>query len=147
VLTPLTGRILKKEKTKASMARRQIEWDQGETGRMTHDTIGTVDTSLRGWNHKAMCLLTGHGPFRVYFRRFHLSETTGEYICSTGTQDAAQHIVEECEDDERKKPREGLRRRQEAIGAFPFRMTSRTKDEEVRNFNKFAEKTKMEEET
>jgi hypothetical protein len=66
------------------------------------------------------------------FPAVHLSETTGECICSTGTQDMAQHIIQECEDDEKK----GLRRRQEAIGgAFPFRLTSRTKDEEVRGRN------------
>jgi hypothetical protein len=95
-----------------------------------------------------VCLLMGHGLFRGYLRRFHLSETTGECICSTGSQDTAQHIIEECEDEERKEAREGLRRRQEAIGgAFPFRVTRLTKDEEVRNFNKFAEETKMEEET
>jgi hypothetical protein len=70
----------------------------------------------KGWNHKAVCLLAGHSPFRGYLRRFHLSETTGECICSTGTRDTIQHIIEECEDDERKEAREGLRRRQEAIG-------------------------------
>jgi hypothetical protein len=134
--------MLKKEATKASMARWQTEWDQGETGRMTHGVIRTVDTRLRGWNHKAVCLLMGHGPFRGYLRRFHLSETTGECICSTGSQDTAQYIIEE------EGSQGGLRRRQEAIGgAFPFRVTRLTKDEEVRNFNKFAEETKMEEET
>jgi hypothetical protein len=56
----------------------------------------------KGWNHKAVCLLAGHSPFRGYLRRFHLSETTGECICSTGTRDTVQHIIEECEDDERK---------------------------------------------
>jgi hypothetical protein len=44
---PITGRMLKKEATKASMARWQTEWDQGETGRMTQDIIGTVDARLR----------------------------------------------------------------------------------------------------
>jgi hypothetical protein len=99
---------------------------------MTHGIIGTVDTMLRGWNHKAVCLLTGHDLFRGYLRWFHLTETTGECICSTGTQDTAQHIIEDCEDDERKEARKELRRRQEAIGgAFPFGVTRETKDEEV----------------
>jgi hypothetical protein len=57
-----------------------------------------VNAKLRGWNHKAVCFLTGHGSFRGYFRRFHLSETTGECICSTGAQDTAQHVLEECEE-------------------------------------------------
>jgi hypothetical protein len=116
---PITGRMLKKEATKASMARWQTEWDQGETGRMTHGIIGTVETKLRGWNHKAVCLLTGHGPFRGYLRRFHLSETTGECICSTGSHYTAQHIIEECENDERNEAREELRRRQEAPSEWP----------------------------
>jgi hypothetical protein len=93
--------MLKNEATKASMERWQIESDQHEAGRMTHGIIETVDTRLRSWNHKAVCLVTGYGPFRRYFRRFHLSETTGECICPTGTQDKAQHIIQECEDDER----------------------------------------------
>ncbi|KAH0821149.1 hypothetical protein GEV33_001643 [Tenebrio molitor] len=85
---------------------------------------------------------SGHKASRGYLRRFHLSETTGECICSTGSQDTAQYIIEE------EGSQGGLRRRQEAIGgAFPFRVTRLTKDEEVRNFNKFAEETKMEEET
>jgi hypothetical protein len=54
----------------------------------------------------------GHGPFREYFRRFHLSESTGECICSAGAQDTAQHVLEECEDHGRKEAMEGLRRRQ-----------------------------------
>jgi hypothetical protein len=105
--------------------------NRSETGRMTHGIIGTVDTMLRGWNHKAVCLLTGHDLFRGYLRRFHLTETTGECICSTGTQDTAQHIIEECEDDEEgsqggtEKTAGGHR------GAFPFGVTRETKDEEV----------------
>jgi hypothetical protein len=79
--SPITARMLKKEATKASMARWQTEWDQGETGRITHG-IMTVDMrpkpTSKGWNHKAVCLLAGHSPFRGYLRRFHLSETTGE---------------------------------------------------------------------
>jgi hypothetical protein len=140
---PITGRMLKKEATKASMARWQTEWDQGETGRMTHDIIGTVDTRLRGWNHKVTARSGGTSGGSIC-----LKPQVSECICSAGSQDTAQHIIEECEDDERKEAREGLRRRQEAIGgAFPFRVTRLTKDEEVRNFNKFAEETKMEEET
>jgi hypothetical protein len=48
-----------------------------------------------------------------------------------------------------REAREGLRRRQEAIGggAFPFRANRQIKEEEVRYCNKFAEETKMEEET
>jgi hypothetical protein len=61
---PTTGRMLKKEATRAAKERWQTEWDQGEKGRMTHSIIREVDRKLRGWNHKAVCLLTGHGPFR-----------------------------------------------------------------------------------
>jgi hypothetical protein len=61
---PTTGRMLKKETTRAAKERWQTEWDQREKGRMTHTIIREVDRKLRGWNHKAVCLLTGHGPFR-----------------------------------------------------------------------------------
>jgi ribonuclease HI len=59
---PTTGRMLKKEATRAAKERWQTEWDQGEKGRMTHSIIREVDRKLRWWNHKAVCLLTGHGP-------------------------------------------------------------------------------------
>jgi hypothetical protein len=71
---PTTGRMLKKEATRAAKEKWQTEWDQGEKGRMTHSIIREVDRKLRGWNYKAVCLLTGHGPFRGYLRRFNLTE-------------------------------------------------------------------------
>jgi hypothetical protein len=61
-------------KKKATKARWQLEWNQGETGRMTQSIIEMVDARLRGWNHESVCLLTGRGPFRRYFRGFHISE-------------------------------------------------------------------------
>jgi hypothetical protein len=142
---PITGRMLKKEATRAAKERWQTEWDQGEKGRMTHSIIKEVDRKLRGWNHKAVCLLTGHGPFRGYLRRFNLTETTGECICSTGAQ---QHIIGECDDPGRHEARERWRRRQAATGGtFPFQVTGQTKEEEVKNFNRFAEEVNVEEET
>jgi hypothetical protein len=145
---PITGRMLKKEATRAAKERWQTEWDQGEKGRMTHSIIKEVDRKLRGWNHKAVCLLTGHGPFRGYLRRFNLTETTGECICSTGAQDTAQHIIGECDDPGRHEARERWRRRQAATGGtFPFQVTGQTKEEEVKNFNRFAEEVNVEEET
>jgi hypothetical protein len=119
---------------------------------MTHG-IMTVDMrpkpTSKGWNHKAVCLLAGHSPFRGYLRRFHLSETTGECICSTGTRHTVQHIIEECEDDERKGSQGGTAKTAGGHrgGAFPFRANRQIKEEEVRYCNKFAEETKMEEET
>ncbi|KAJ3629000.1 hypothetical protein MTP99_013427 [Tenebrio molitor] len=87
--------------------------------------------------HKASSLEPqsgSHGPFKGYFRRFHLSESTGECICSAGAQNTSQHVLEECEDHGRKEAREGLRRRQEAIwGAVHFRVTGLIKDEKARN--------------
>jgi hypothetical protein len=41
-----------------AMAKWQQEWDQGDKGRATHEIIGTVDRRLRGWSHRAVCLLT-----------------------------------------------------------------------------------------
>jgi hypothetical protein len=45
---PITGRMLKKEATRAAKERWQTEWDQGEKGRMTHSIIREVDRKLRG---------------------------------------------------------------------------------------------------
>jgi hypothetical protein len=120
------------------------EWDQGEKGRMTHSIIREVDRKLRGWNYKTVCRLTGHGPFRGYLRRFNLTETAGECVCSTGAQDTTQHIIGECGDPGRQEARERWRRRQAATGGtFPFQVTEQTK-EEVKNFNRFAEEVNME---
>jgi hypothetical protein len=47
-----------------------------------------------------------------------------------------------------REARERWRRRQAATGGtFPFQVTEQTKEEEVKNFNRFAEVVKMEEET
>jgi hypothetical protein len=54
----ITGRMIKKKATKVAMAKWQQEWDQGDKGRATHEIIGTVDRRLRGWSHRAVCLLT-----------------------------------------------------------------------------------------
>jgi hypothetical protein len=144
---PITGRMIKKEATRVAMAKWQQEWDQGDKGRATHEIIGTVDRRLRGWSHRAVCLLTGHGPFRGYLRRFNLTETTGECVCSTGAQDTAKHVMEDCEEQGRMEARGRWRRRQEAMGGpVPFKVTAQTSEEEVRNFNKFTEEVRMEEE-
>jgi hypothetical protein len=144
---PITGRMIKKEATRVAMAKWQQEWDQGDKGRATHEIIGTVDRRLRGWSHRPVCLLTGHGPFRGYLRRFNLTETTGECVCSTGAQDTAKHVMEDCEEQGRREARRRWRRRQEAMGGpVPFKVTAQTSEEEVKNFNKFAEEVRMEEE-
>jgi hypothetical protein len=55
---PIAGRMITKEATRVAMAKWQQEWDQGDKGRATHEIIGTVDRRLRGWSHRAVCLLT-----------------------------------------------------------------------------------------
>ncbi|XP_044268659.1 uncharacterized protein LOC123013873 [Tribolium madens] len=94
---PLTGR----DAQKATMDRWQQEWDRNDKGRATHRIISVVSGRLRGWSHRAVCLLTGHGPFRGYFNRFHLREGNGECLCEIGVQDTAEHALTECTDDER----------------------------------------------
>ncbi|KAH0813605.1 hypothetical protein GEV33_009186 [Tenebrio molitor] len=68
-------------------------------------------------------------------------------MCSIGAQDTAQHIIGECDDPGRHEARERWRRRQAATGGtFPFQVTEQTKEEEVKNFNRFAEALNVEEE-
>jgi hypothetical protein len=78
---------------------------------------------------------------------FNLTETTGECVCSTEAQDTAKHVMEGCEEQGRRKARRRWRRRQEAMGGpVLFKVTAQTSEEEVKNFNKFAEEVRMEEE-
>ncbi|KAH0816504.1 hypothetical protein GEV33_006287 [Tenebrio molitor] len=105
--------------------------------RITHG-IMTVDMrpkpTSKGWNHKAVCLLAGHSPFRGYLRRFHLSETTAYHRgVRRRREEGSQGGIE--------KTAGGHRGR----GAFLFPVNRQIKDEEVRYCNKFAEETKMEE--
>jgi Mn-dependent DtxR family transcriptional regulator len=55
--------------------------------------------------------------------------------------------MEDCEEQGRREARRRWRRRQEAMGGpVPLKVTAQTSEEEVKNFNKFAEEVRMEEE-
>ncbi|XP_067131222.1 uncharacterized protein [Centruroides vittatus] len=78
----------------------QEEWDNGSTGRFTHTFIPNVKERLK-WKHllptfSMTQLITGHGNFNSYLKRFHLKDMD---ICpcdSTSIQDS-QHYLWDCE--------------------------------------------------
>ncbi|XP_023213788.1 uncharacterized protein LOC111616634 [Centruroides sculpturatus] len=78
----------------------QEEWDNGSTGRLTHTFILSVNERLK-WKHfkptfSMTQLITGHGNFNSYLKRFHLKNTD---ICpcnSTSIQNS-QHYLWDCE--------------------------------------------------
>ncbi|GBO05516.1 hypothetical protein AVEN_163333-1 [Araneus ventricosus] len=50
----------------------QDKWDNGETGRSTHDIVPRVSNKPVGWNREKLMFVTGHRPFPSYLHRFNL---------------------------------------------------------------------------
>ncbi|GBN08472.1 hypothetical protein AVEN_52394-1 [Araneus ventricosus] len=50
------------------------EWDNGETGRSTHDIVPRVSNNGMeiGWNREELMFGTGHGPYPSYLHHFNL---------------------------------------------------------------------------
>ncbi|GBM96616.1 hypothetical protein AVEN_202569-1 [Araneus ventricosus] len=67
--TPTGGRLTT---TSAALSIWQDNWDNGETGRSTHDIVSRVSNKPIGWNREELMLVTGHGPFPSYLHRFNL---------------------------------------------------------------------------
>ncbi|GBL93837.1 hypothetical protein AVEN_231848-1 [Araneus ventricosus] len=44
----------------------QDNWDNGETGRSTHDIVPRVSNNPFGSNRQEIMFVTGHGPFPSY---------------------------------------------------------------------------------
>lgn len=89
-------------------ARRQRElqlwqqgWDGETIGRWTHRLIQTVDTDGYRTDYKLTQVLTGHGNFQGYFRRFNITETDGYCDCDIGGTEDIQHVVMTCSKPER----------------------------------------------
>ncbi|GBM34050.1 hypothetical protein AVEN_162227-1 [Araneus ventricosus] len=47
----------------------QDNWDNGETGRSTHDIVPRVSNKPVGWNREEIMFVTGHGPVPSYLLR------------------------------------------------------------------------------
>ncbi|GBN17585.1 hypothetical protein AVEN_121082-1 [Araneus ventricosus] len=50
----------------------QDNWDNGETGRSTHDIVPRVSNKPVGWNREEIWFVTGHRHFPSYLHRFNL---------------------------------------------------------------------------
>ncbi|GBO39416.1 hypothetical protein AVEN_55597-1, partial [Araneus ventricosus] len=54
---------LKSEIKSAALSIWQDNWNNGETGRSTHDIVPRVSNKPVGWNGEELMFVTGHGPF------------------------------------------------------------------------------------
>ncbi|XP_067131909.1 uncharacterized protein, partial [Centruroides vittatus] len=77
----------------------QKRWDDGTTGRTTHEFIPDVH-QRNNCKHFVTTfpltqLLTGHGNLRCYLRRF-LRKTDGLCQCQLNEEDTPSHVIYEC---------------------------------------------------
>ncbi|GBM72118.1 hypothetical protein AVEN_96207-1 [Araneus ventricosus] len=56
---------LKYEIRSAALSIWQDNWDNGETGRSTHDIVPRVSNKPVGWDREDLIFVTGHGPFFI----------------------------------------------------------------------------------
>ncbi|GBO45211.1 hypothetical protein AVEN_68681-1, partial [Araneus ventricosus] len=61
-LLPKPLSYLKAEIKSAVLSIWQDNWDNGETGRRTHDLVPRVSNKPVGWNREEIMFVTGHGP-------------------------------------------------------------------------------------
>lgn len=114
-------------------------WAAGKTGRVTFRFIQEPQEKRLGWKYAAVCLLTGHGPFKAYYRRFRLREGTGLCSCGSGELETSEHVRETCETQARVIARERFRKALKALGRpFPLVVSTDTTDGEVAAFNQWA---------
>ncbi|GBN84101.1 hypothetical protein AVEN_113925-1, partial [Araneus ventricosus] len=71
----------------------QDNWDNGETGRSTHDIMPRVSNKPVGWNREEIMFVTGHGPFPPYLHRFNLRTHDN---CSYGEKGDPMHYATKC---------------------------------------------------
>ncbi|GBO16282.1 hypothetical protein AVEN_185318-1 [Araneus ventricosus] len=63
---------LKSEIKSAALSIWQDNWDNGETGRSTHDIVPRVPNKPVGWNREEIMFVTGHELFPSYLHHFNL---------------------------------------------------------------------------
>lgn len=73
----------------------QSAWDEGKTGRPCHMWCREVGFDDLKVSFKTAQLVTGHGNFREYIRRFKLAETDGLCSCNEVLEDV-QHVRWHC---------------------------------------------------
>ena len=69
-------------------------WTTGNSGRSTYQGINNIQNKWRLLSGHVVHLLTGHGPFNAYLKRFNLCETDG--LCPCGGIDDPDHIIYHC---------------------------------------------------
>ncbi|GBN89400.1 hypothetical protein AVEN_43527-1 [Araneus ventricosus] len=84
---------LKSEIRSAVLSIWQDNWDNGETGRGTHDIVPRVSNKPVGWNREEIMFVTGHGPFPSYLLRFNLRTHDN---CSCGEKGDPMHYATKC---------------------------------------------------
>ncbi|GBM63179.1 hypothetical protein AVEN_185558-1 [Araneus ventricosus] len=84
---------MKSDIKSAALSIWQEHWDNGETGRSTHDIVPRVSNKPVGWNREEIMFVTGHGPFPSYLHRFNLRTHDN---CSCGGKGDPMHYVTKC---------------------------------------------------
>ncbi|GBL86294.1 hypothetical protein AVEN_132015-1 [Araneus ventricosus] len=84
---------LKYEIRSAVLSIWQDNWENGDTGRSTHDIVPRVSNKPVGWNREELMFVTGHGPFPSYLRRFNLRTNDN---CSCGEKGDPMHYATKC---------------------------------------------------
>ncbi|GBM19662.1 hypothetical protein AVEN_199837-1 [Araneus ventricosus] len=84
---------LKSEIRSAALSIWQDNWDNGETGRSTHDIVPRVSNKPVGWNREQLMIVTGHGPFPSYLHRFNLRTHDN---CSCEEKGDPMHYARKC---------------------------------------------------
>ncbi|GBM10711.1 hypothetical protein AVEN_105-1 [Araneus ventricosus] len=92
-LLPKPLSYLKSDIKSAALSIWQDNWDNGETGRSTHDIVPRVSKKPVGWNREEIMFVAGHGPFLSYLHRFNL-RTHGN--CSCGETGDPIHYATKC---------------------------------------------------
>ncbi|GBM01699.1 hypothetical protein AVEN_271947-1 [Araneus ventricosus] len=92
-LLPKPLSYLKAEIKSAALSIWQDNWDNGETGRSTHDIVPRASNKPVGWKREEIMFVTGHGPFPSYLLRFNLRTHDN---CSCGEKGDPIHYATKC---------------------------------------------------
>ncbi|GBO33434.1 hypothetical protein AVEN_12980-1 [Araneus ventricosus] len=78
--------FLKSEIKSAALSIWQDNWDNGETGRSTHDMVLRLSNKPVGWNREEIMFVTGHGPSPSYFEHMTTARAVKKEIQCTMPQ-------------------------------------------------------------
>ncbi|GBM60672.1 hypothetical protein AVEN_62623-1 [Araneus ventricosus] len=81
---------LKSEIRSSAFSIWQDNWDNGETGRSTHDIVPRVSNKPVGWNREELLFFIGHGHIPSYRHGFNLRT---HHNCSRGGKGDPMHYA------------------------------------------------------